>query len=279
MQRQILRSLLGSTLCVGLLIGFSSCDKESDSLGPDSTVSAEDNADAEADDAASYEYVDAAAPEDPGRAGALNPDDQRILFGCATRTYNVSTRTLTIDFGPNGCVGRDGKLRRGQLVAVFTGQHRQVGSTVVVTLVNFSVNGNPRTGTRTITWIAPNVHTVDVQNASVVTATGTATWTAQRTVTQTAGVGTRTIQDDLYSISGSAAGTNRKGVSYTATIQQPLVKKFQAGCARHFISGTLQITTSREKTLLLNYDPAGTQACDNIASVTINGRTRTIQLR
>ena len=31
--------------------------------------------------------------------------------------------------------------------------------------------------------------------------------------------------------------------------------------------------------MLINYDPTGTAACDNIASVTINGRTRTIYLK
>jgi hypothetical protein len=30
--------------------------------------------------------------------------------------------------------------------------------------------------------------------------------------------------------------------------------------------------------LLLNYDPSSTAACDNVASVTVNGHTRTIYL-
>ena len=81
------------------------------------------------------------------------------------------------------------------------------------------------------------------------------------------------------SITGSLTGTNRRSVSYTAAIQQPLVKKFTLGCARHFISGTIQIANSNGRSLLLNYDPTGTAACDNIASVTINGTTHTITLR
>ncbi|KAA9331378.1 hypothetical protein F0P96_14120 [Hymenobacter busanensis] len=281
MKNLALRPLLWSALCASLTLGLSSCNKDKEEFGPNAALSAEDNADAEADDAASYEYVDAGAPEDISRGGitAINADDQRILFGCASHIYDAATRTLTIDFGPAGCVGRDGKLRKGQVVAVFTGQHRQVGSSVTISLVGYSVNGNPRTGTRTITWIGQGVHTVNVQNASVTTANGIATWSAQRTVAQTAGLGTRTIQDDVYSVTGTAAGVNRKGVSFTATIQQPLVKKFQAGCARHFVSGIIDIATSKEKNLQLNYDPAGTQACDNIATLTVNGRTRTIQLR
>ncbi|WP_400192600.1 hypothetical protein [Hymenobacter sp. B81] len=279
MKTTTLHPLVLSALSATLLLA--GCSKDKEEFGPNTTVSAEDHADAEGDDAATYEYVDAAAPEDVQRSGSgmLDADDQRILFGCASHSYDAPTRTLTIDFGPNGCVGRDGRLRKGQIVAVFSGQHRRPGSSVTTMLVGYSVNGNPRTGTRTVTFVDGRNFTVTVRNASITTPNGTATWQADRSVTQTAGLTTRSVRDDEYSITGSAAGTNRRGVSFTATIQQPLIKKFQAGCARHFVAGTLQIVTSNERTLLLNYDPAGTQACDNIATVTIGTRTRTIRLR
>lgn len=285
MKRIVYRSLLLSTLGASLLAGLASCNKDQD-FGSSTTYSAEDNSDAEGADAATYEYVDANAPEDLSRSssgftGTYAPaaDLAAIGSGCATRAYDAATRTLTITFDPSGCMGRDGRVRRGQIVAVFSGQHRQAGSSVTVSLVNFSVNGNAHTGTRTITYTGSGVYALNVQNASVTTPQGTASWTSQRTYTQTAGAGTRTILDDEYSVTGSASGTNRKGVSFTATIQQPLKKVFQRGCARLFTAGTVEITTSREKTLLLNYDPTGTQACDNIVSITVNGRTRTLQLR
>ena len=282
MKRLTYRSLLLSALGASLLTGLASCNKDKD-LGPETTYSAEDNSDAEGSDAATYEYVDANAPEDVNRGGSATyapaTDLAALGNGCATRSYDAATRTLTITFDANGCTGRDGRVRRGQIVAVFSGQHRQTGSSVVVSLVNYSVNGNAHTGTRTITYLGNGTYSLDVQGASVTTQQGTFTWTSQRTYTQTAGQGTRTILDDEYSVTGSASGMNRKGVSFTATIQQPLKKVFQRGCARVFVAGTVEITTSREKTLLLNYDPTGTAACDNIVSVTVNGRTRTIRIR
>ncbi|GAB2946708.1 hypothetical protein GCM10027048_09600 [Hymenobacter coalescens] len=281
MKRSFYSALLLSGLGISLIAGLAGCSKDDD-FGPSSTLSAEDNADAEGTDAATFEYVDANAPEDVNRStGTWAPaaDLLAVGGGCVTRTYDAATRTLTITFDASGCIGRDGRIRRGQIVAVFSGQHRQPGSSVVISLVNYSVNGNPHTGTRTITYTGSSVYTLDVQNASVTTAQGTAAWTSQRTYTQLAGQGTRTILDDEYSVTGSATGTNRKGVSFVATIQQPLKKVFQRGCARVFTAGTVDIKTSKEKTLLLNYDPTGTAACDNIASVTVNGRTRTIRLR
>ena len=58
-----------------------------------------------------------------------------------------------------------------------------------------------------------------------------------------------------------------------------MVKVFAVGCARHFTAGTVEVTNSNDKAMLLNYDPTGTAACDNIASVTINGQAHTIVLR
>jgi hypothetical protein len=282
MKRSFYRSLLLPTLGLGLAAGLASCGKDAD-FGPSSTYSAEDNADAEGSDAATFEYVDANAPEDVNRSGSATyaPATDLLVIGsgCVTRSYDAATRTLTITFDANGCVGRDGRVRRGQIVALFNGQHRQPGSMVTISLVGYSVNGNAHTGTRTITYTGNGTYTLDVQAASVTTAQGIFVWTSQRTYTQTAGQATRTLLDDEYSVTGSAAGTNRKGVSFTATIQQPLKKVFQRGCARVFTAGTVEITTSREKTLLLNYDPAGSAACDNIASITANGRTRTIRIR
>lgn len=282
MKRLSYRSLLVPALSVALLTGLASCNKDDD-FGASTTYSAEDNADAEGADAATYEYVDANAPEDVSRSGsapyAPAADLAAIGNGCATRTYDAATRTLTITFDANGCTGRDGRVRRGQIVAVFSGPHRQAGSAVVVSLVNYSVNGNAHAGTRTITYTGNGGYTLDVQGASVTTPQGAFVWSSQRTYAQTAGQATRSILDDAYSVTGSASGTNRKGVSFTATIQQPLKKVFQRGCARLFTAGTVEIITSKEKTLLLNYDPTGTEACDNVASVTVNGRTRTIRLR
>jgi hypothetical protein len=71
-------------------------------------------------------------------------------------------------------------------------------------------------------------------------------------------------------------GTNRRSLAYTAPIQSPLIKRFVADCARQFVAGTIELTNSNAKAMLINYDPSGTAACDNSASVMVNGHTRTI---
>ncbi|AII51781.1 hypothetical protein [Hymenobacter sp. APR13] len=272
-----LAALMGSVL----LLGTASCSKDNDPSAPESVVSAEDSGAAEDETGSLNDLVEAAAPADaslPNGAVAEPADLARVLSGCATRTWNPATRTLTLDFGTTNCISPNGVAHRGKIVAVFTGPFRQQGSTVTITLVDYFRNDNQHTGTRVIRNLGDGSYSLDVQNASVIKADGTHSWTSQRVYTRLAGQATRTILDDQYSVTGSASGTNRNRVQYSATIQQPLLKVFTPGCARFFTAGTVNIENSRGKSLLLNYDPTGTQACDNIASVTSNGRTRTIRL-
>ena len=264
-----------------LLFGTASCNKDKEQPALESIESAEDAGAAEDETGSLNDLVEAAAPADASVANgpvAEAADMARLLSACATRTYDPATRTLTIDFGLTNCIGPNGVAHRGKIVAVYSGPFRQQGSSVTITLLNYFRNDNQHTGTRVITNAGDGSYTLSVRNASVITPSGTHSWTAQRTYTRLAGQGTRTILDDRYSVTGQANGTNRRGVEYTAAIQQPLLKEFAVGCARFFTAGTVSISNSRGKTMLLDYDPTGTQACDNIASVTCNGRTRTIRL-
>ena len=281
MKRSAFRTLSLAALAASSLL-LASCDKSNDPESTvDAAVSADDQSLAEDENATVADLVEAGSPSDAAINGspAAEPADLgRVAGSCVTRTYDAATRTLTLDFGTTNCVGPNGVARRGKIVAVFSGPYRQAGATVTITLVNYYRNDNLHTGTRTITNLGQGSWSLDVQNASITTTAGTHSWASQRVYTRTAGFGTRTISDDEYSVTGQTSGTNRKGVSYTATVQQPLIKKFQAGCARTFVAGTVKVLTSKEKELLLNYDPTGTQACDNIATITVNGNTRTIRV-
>ena len=285
MRTNSLRSLAFACLASGLLFTTSCGKRDADQVAPDDVTSAEDHGGGDEETALSTDLVSAAAPQNETLAGSpavASPAELARLTGtCATRTYVADARTLTIDFGPTNCLCPDGRYRRGKIVVVFTGVDLRRHSGAIVTRVDYFVNDNQHTATRIFADLGNGSFSVSVPQASIIFANngGTHAWTAQRTFTRTAGFGTPQISDDEYRITGSASGTNRPNVRYTATIGQPLVKRFTVGCFRHFAAGTVNISNSNGKTLLLNYDPTGTSACDNIASVTVNGRTRTITLR
>ena len=273
-----LAALAGGLLCT------TSCKKDS-ATATDDVVSAQDAGQGSEENAATADFVEAAAPQDASVQNSApvagTTELRRLLPECATRTYDAATRTLTLDFGSTNCLCPDGRYRRGKLLAVFSGTFHENGSKVTVTRENYFVNDNQHLGTRVFTYTGNGSFTLNVQNASIIFAngSGTTTWNSLRQYSRTAGFGTPTVFDDAYSITGTLDGTNRRGVSYTAVIVQPLIKKLTAGCARHFVAGTVQVDNSKERTMLINYDPTGTEACDNIASVTVNGHTYTIYLK
>ncbi|KAA9340219.1 hypothetical protein [Adhaeribacter soli] len=283
---KLLLHKLGMLALAGTLV-FSGCrntDKE-DAAPEESLASAEDNARIETEMETLHNMVEADAAERFGAPG------QQVAAGvfapCVTRTWDAATKTLTIDFGSVNCLCKDGAYRRGKIIAVFNGPWRTAGSTVTITLNNYFVNNNQHSGTRLVTNLSNETETsvnykyrVEVQNAAIAFTDGTTrNWNALREVERVAGQGTATILDDEYLVSGTSSGTNRRGVQFTTTTGQPLRKVFRPGCFRNFISGTVTITNSKQKSMLLNYDPTGTGACDKTASVTVNGKTRTITLR
>lgn len=272
-----------SILALAGLLAFTSCKKDNEDVSPDENfISAEDNARVEGEMEASQNLVDADAAERFRQTPATG-----VFSPCVTRTWNATTNTLTIDFGTTNCLCKDGNYRRGQIIAVFNGTWRTAGSSVTITHNNYFVNDNQHVGTKIITSLGNETGTttnykysVQVQNASIIFTDGTVrSWNAQREVERTAGQGTATILDDTYLVTGSSSGTNRRGTSFTTSIGTPLKKVFLPGCARAFISGTVNIANSKGKSLVLNYDPSGNEACDRTASVTFNGQTRLITLR
>ena len=279
MRTASLRSLTFACLASSLLLTFG-CKRDSEATPAEDVTTAEDRSEDNSETALSADLMTAAGPEDPAVAnspavaGAL--ELRRIYGTCATRTYDAPTRTLTLDFGPMNCLCPDGRYRRGKIVVAFTTDVTTRRAGAVVTRENYFVNDNQHTATRIFTDLGSGSFTVGVTNASIIRANngGTHSWTANWTFTRTAGFGTPQVVDDVYRVTGSSSGTNRKNVGYTATIQSPLIKR--ADCPKHFVQGTIGITNTNGKTMTLDY---GTGTCDNVATVTVNGRTRAIQLR
>jgi hypothetical protein len=281
MRISLYRAFALTCLASGLLL-TTGCQRENVQPTEDVTT-AEDRSDDNLETAFSADILTSAQPQDaaadnsPAVAGA--PELRRIYGTCATRTYNAHTRTLTIDFGPVNCLCPDGRYRRGKIVVAFTTDTPTRRAGAVVTRENYFVNDNQHTATRIFTSLSLGSFTVEVPSASIVRVNngGTHSWTASWTFTRTAGFGTASTSDDVYSVTGSASGTNRRGISYITTIQSPLIKR--SDCYKYYVAGIVSIINARDKVMLLNYDPSGSQACDNTATVTVNGRTKTITLR
>lgn len=204
-----------------------------------------------------------------------------LLSLCAVVTNDTTAvpHVLTIDFGTTNCLCKDGRYRRGKIKISYEGPYRETGHIHTVSFVDYFVDDNQIMGTKTVLNNGKNsagnlTFTVNV-DGKVVKANGggTITWQATRTREWIEGVSTSTWSDDVYLITGSSSGTSASGTSFKHTILKALRKEI--GC-RHFVSGQLLMQPENKAERLIDY---GNGACDNEATVTINGKTFTITLR
>jgi len=263
---------------IGML--FTSCRKKEDEKDTD-TSSASDNALAEGT------YNDVNNIADEAASGSLSSyltptvsDEKSIMSTCAiiTNDTTVTPRLLTIDFGATNCMCSDGRNRRGKINVSYNGQYKDSASTHTISFTGYYVNDNQILGTKTVTNNGHNssgnlTFSISV-NGQIIKASGggTITWTSSRTREWIQGELTPTWFDDVYLITGTANGTNAAGNSFSMAITSALRKEI--GC-RHIVSGQLTLTPSGKPTRYVDF---GSGACDNQATVTINGNVYNITL-
>ena len=206
---------------------------------------------------------------------------ERLFLGdCATVSLDTIAfpRTLTIDFGEENCLCNDGRYRRGKIIITFTGCYRLPGTVITHGFDNYYVNDNKIEGTKVVTNMGQNdsghtYFTIEVEG-TIYKANdgGTISWNSSKIREWVEGADTRFRRDDVYLITGTANGIDANSLSWETEIILPL--RIELNC-RYIVSGSLEIRPENSPVRLLDY---GDGACDNTATVTVNGETYTIYL-
>jgi hypothetical protein len=214
-------------------------------------------------------------------------NDMRIIK-CANLTWfnkdTTNNDTVVVDFGNGTSTCKDGKVRSGQITIIYTGgrKFKKFNANATITSNNYTVNGHLFNGTKTLKNISPvggNLKYEVIVNATITTKNGNVlTYTANRTREWIAGASTpKDRSDDVIQVTGTESATNTaSGRTWTATVINPLVRKFAAGCKKHFVQGILEIQITGKPTRTIDY---GNGVCDNTITVTVNGKTYTITLK
>ncbi len=189
---------------------------------------------------------------------------------------HVFPKTVTIDFG-NGCLGRDGKYRKGKIVSIYTNPLVIPGAKVSTSFVGYHVDSFQIEGTH----ITENTSISNMQGWQIKVINGKITntntnrwraWNSVKNVLQIAGNGTPHFPlDDIYKITGAANGSNSGGHTWSSIIVEPLIKKFTC---RWIVQGTVRLVRDG-RVALLDY---GDGRCDNLATIYINGIPHVITL-
>lgn len=198
------------------------------------------------------------------------------IIGCIDTIIvdtTVNPRTVLIDFGDDNCVGDDGRIRKGQIIATFTGRYRDEGSIITVTPQNYTVNGYLLQGTKVITNLGldndEHIHYSIQVNGSVTPPSGQSIsyWQSSRTRTWIEGSNTITPWDDVYLITGSGNGTSSNGTPYTVSITSPI--RAEVGCP-WLVSGVFQVAPQEMEVRTINF---GNGDCNSGFSVEVGGQT------
>jgi hypothetical protein len=289
-----LNRVIIAALAVMLTTFFVSCQKEN-SLNNSQTESvSEEQATSYADEStqaeASFddvEDVSMIAAEEEGDASMYGrPGDEnnrlvptfealRLRLGpCATITVSPDDstypKTIKIDFGPDGCLCRDGKFRRGAIVIHLTAPIRRPGAVMTITFVDFYLNRAHLEGTKVVSNFSENgvvKFTVEVVGGKVTFPSGRGyKYQSIKYVKQIEGSDTRMIRDDVYSIQGKSHTEFNGGLTITLNTEKPLIKKV----ACHWISDGLLKIKINSRVLFLDYGAPNNGDCDNKALLTWN---------
>ncbi len=179
---------------------------------------------------------------------------------------------IVIDYGTDGCEGYFGHVRKGKIIVVQTNFMIVPGALRTITYENFYLDDFKIEGTRTVTSNGLNAEqnyqrTTVLSNGKITTPDGKIiSRSAEHIQTWISGSQTPiNIFDDKWQITGSAAGTNRNGKSYTSVITSPLI--FDLSCTHKITQGVKTITTDNH-VIVIDF---GNGDCDSQIDITIDG--------
>lgn len=280
-------------------LGFAfSCQENEDPLGAEASYIAEESlTDVYFEDVDDLAGLAVASDEGTNTGGRVADGPRDIIIGdsrceCENVTVTITftpnssdevpVGDIVIDFG-EGCEDDNGNVRKGKILIHFVGKRFMPESTIVTNFEGYSINGIALDGTRTLTNISGSTN--ESPKFKVQLADGTAIWpdgteaTREHCFEREWIRALNPLMDQLIvnqcgDASVAASGTNRRGVGYTMEIVEELV--YKRGCPIA-VAGVKKFTNvSTGKSITVEY---GDGACDNIITISVDGTSRSINVR
>jgi hypothetical protein len=199
--------------------------------------------------------------------------------GVITINENTSPKQLIADYG-SGIVGADGKTRSGKVILNFVADDLYtIGNKIEASFENYKINNNLTDGKM-------SVHNVgyDVNNhvsfkvtlsATHNMANGKVSIKSANKISILAGFDTPRVHDDVLQFDGKMTGVLTSGEKFEITNPSPLVRNREKDCNQHHVSGVSLIKVENQADRYIDY---GNGACDNLATETVDGVSKTITL-
>lgn len=285
--KSVMKNLFGIFIAATVFV-FSSCSEDSElmDVALESSIATIDDVSFEATASAIFEDVDEASDFgmdfevfSSGRSSGSKCGGKK--FGdCAVVTEDETTGTKTIDFG-EGCEGRDGRVRIGQIVITYTGEKDVAGYIRTSTLVDFSIDTIQVEGVRTAFFVS----STDTENVYTRTLVGGKMTFPDGLVATRESSNTRIASFDaegekIGSIKfGSSTGLSKEGLAYSTVIEESNPVTFTSACREESVfapvSGIITKSVEGESVKTIDF---GDGTCDNLATVTQDGVSEEIEI-
>ncbi|MEQ8303431.1 MAG: hypothetical protein RIB47_08575 [Cyclobacteriaceae bacterium] len=288
---------LGFSLIVALMVFFSACNEDGGiDLTVDDSASVENEATTdsyfeETDDLALIAVASDDATKTGGKVGTggrkIGINDFRLACDGVEVTIEVADDstpespkgTITIDFG-DGCEDARGNVRKGIIIINYEGRRFLPGSVIVTTFEGYEINGVKIEGKRTVTNVSGSLE--EFPKFNIVVENGKATWPDGTFATREANRTREWIRavnplNDEWSVTGTAAGTNRNGTVYTMEVKEALVYKRECAVLNRIFMAVkgVKVLQVGDRVITIDY---GDGECDRIVKVTINGESREVEV-
>lgn len=283
-----MKTKIVSGIAIVMLSFFISCDSSNDGNDNNPTLTAKDIAVNSKIDVAIDDVVYIVEDQYTAQQSISNRSStasKSILPTCATFTTVLvdGTWTRTIDFGSTGCTLPNGNVLKGKIIISFSNDFTSKSRTLSYRFVDFYHNGKLLQGNKSITYESKSTEllatehpvmtfTVDMKitfdDGKVYSRTGT---TVKETIE-----GNETPlnwEDNVFLVTGNSATSLANGDTVTTVITTPL--RYITSCKLPFpVSGIVSITKNTSVGTL----DFGDGKCDNLATLTIDGVTKDINL-
>ena len=197
---------------------------------------------------------------------------------CATVTISPNDatwpKTVTIDYGTAGCTGANGYTRKGKIIYTLNKKLLTTGAVLTASFDNYSVNGYKLEGTYTITNNGSSAGlnvTIVLANGKVTYPTGVVyTKVSNTTWVQAAGIGTLTVLDDEYYVTGNGSVSTAGNTLSAASVGN----LYRTVTCTNTVSGVLNLNYNNI-TGTLDF---GAGECDKTAVLTVAGKEYNVVL-
>lgn len=224
-----------------------------------------------------------AAPTQDGQVTTMGTDTLGRCFQVSYTFLNAPNRfpvKVITNFG-TGCLGRDGRYRKGAIITEYSGPMIVPGNSTTTRFEAYTIDSVRIAGTYKITNVSTSNQRAfrNVVTAGLlIRANGDTTkWTSEKTLTQLEGNGTPLYPlDDILQLTGASSGYVKKSgkvYEWKTLIKEPLVKKFTC---HWLVKGIVTMKRNDQPLSELNY---GKGDCDNKATLTVNSQSKEITLR